>query len=106
MLKKTTTKIEIDRFMSLRIANARRNYRENVGQWIVDPKRLKFDWSAKRAIEGGVVMGTSILTHPLESDGVIESVPYDKNIGGLTDFSLNEMIKDQPDWMLGLYGVE
>ena len=106
LLKNTATEIEIDRFMSLRIANARRNYRENVGQWIVDPKRLKFDWSAKRAIEGGVVMGTSILTRPLVSDGVIESVPYDKNIGGLTDFSLNEMIKDQPDWMLGLYGVE
>ena len=51
-------------------------------------------------------MDASILTRPLVSDGVIESVPYDKNIGGLTDFSLNEMIKDQPDWMLGLYGVE
>ena len=106
LLKNTATDIKIDRFMSLRIANARRNYRENVGQWIVDPKRLKFDWSAKRAIEGGVVMDMSILTRPLVSDGVIESVPYDKNIGGLTDFSLNEMIKDQPDWMLGLYGVE
>ena len=106
LLKNTATDIKIDRFMSLRIANARRNYRENVGQWIVDPKRLKFDWSAKRAIEGGVVMDMSILTRPLVSDGVIESVPYDKNIGGLTDFALNDMIKDQPDWMLGLYGVE
>lgn len=106
LLKNTATDIKIDRFMSLRIANARRNYRANVGQWIVDPKRLKFDWSAKRAIEGGVVIDMSILTRPLVSDGVIESVPYDKNIGGLTDFALNDMIKDQPDWMLGLYGVE
>lgn len=87
-------KVSLRNFIGLRLALAR-NRADTAGQWVPVTKKISFDWSTKRAMPRRI--GGAISTEMIEGSPGLESVPYNRIIGGIR---AAERLRyaDQPDW--------
>lgn len=90
-------------FVGLRLA-LQRNKPELAGEWLdladnedseYGAKKVTFDWSTKRT--NPEVVGTFVRTDPIMGSPLLESVPYNRIIGGLRAAE-RLVLADQPDW--------
>jgi hypothetical protein len=90
-------------FIGLRLA-LQRNKPELAGQWIDmednddgehAAKKVTFDWSTKRVFTE--IVDTYVRTGPIMGSPLLESVPYNRIIGGIRSAE-RLLTADQPDW--------
>lgn len=86
--------VSLHSFVGIRLALAR-NKPQLAGQWVDNPKQIRFDWTTKRTDPTRV--GHSIVTMPLEGSRDRTSIPYSRVIGGM-NAKLQLDLADQPDW--------
>lgn len=90
-------------FVGLRLA-LQRNKPHLAGQWLDaedrddaehQPKKITFDWTTKRTLPE--IVGTYVQTRPISGSPFLQSVPYNRVIGGIR--AADRLVTaDQPDW--------
>lgn len=86
--------VNLRNFIGLRLAIARNAY-GTAGQWLEQTKSINFDWTSKRAKPSRV--GSAVTTDMIPGSPNLQSVPYDRVIGGIRARERLEYA-DTPDW--------
>jgi hypothetical protein len=102
-----TVAVEVDNFITAKQA-AQRNKWKLAGTWEKDWREISFGWGNKRKPGLGWDTDVGFRSYPYNGGPDLESVPYDRMIGGnmrhpenrYTDISLQELerMEQQPDW--------
>ena len=103
-VRSTGTPVSYKQFIGIRLGLMRT---ENViGEWIDTTKRIGFDWSSKRDVGRFEIVGGGIRTWP-RAVKTLASQPYAREtIAGLLEFSLNDLLFEQPEFMFEILGIE
>lgn len=84
--------VELRSFLGIKQASHRGRY-DLAGQWLYVARTISFDWKTKRIRPRR--KGTAVYTSPPEGSKTLESVAYQRMIGG---GSFRDMDDEQPDW--------
>lgn len=99
------TPIHYTQFMGLRISMSRTDGDSIRGEWKSVKKDVTFGWHTKRDQSGWRVEGKSIVTKPYTPLSPLLTLPYRKESIPLpSEWSLEMLLMDQPDWVFERLG--